>query len=126
MSQKLRDWVLSTPLEARDHIIRVNTGSSLNYVCKRMYTTPPGDNCSFKLRVAVGLDKASRGVLDFRDLIAEGADIDWNYVRTAIVKRGAFTTKDGRAVKGASPYTEVSLTEWRKKKKSLTRNGDPD
>jgi len=116
MSQKLRDWVLSMPLEARDHIIRVNTGSSLNYINKRMYTTPPGDNCSFKLRVAVGLDKASRGLLDFRDLIAEGADIDWNYVRQMLGKRGCYTTKDGNAIKGASPYREVSLSEWRKKK----------
>jgi hypothetical protein len=105
-------------MEARDHLIRVNTGSSLNYISKRMYTTPPNDNCSFKLRVAVGLDKASRGVLDFRDLIAEGAEIDWAYVKLVLAKRGCFMTKDGHPIRGASPYKEVSLSEWRKRKKA--------
>lgn len=89
MSNKLKNFILSVPHEVREAFVRQHTGSPLAYIMKRVYLTPPDELPTFKMKIAVGLDKASRGQIDFRDLIDEGRTIDWE-----IVKRRLNSKKD--------------------------------
>ena len=87
MSKRMREWIGSIPTEVREQLVKLHTGSSRNYVLKRVYTAPLNKLPTFKMKIAVGLDKASRGKFDFRDLIAESDGIDWDYVRRALNSR---------------------------------------
>jgi hypothetical protein len=87
MSKRMRDWLATIPPEVRDPLIRMHTGTNLAYVLKRVYTAPPDQLPTFKIRIAVGLDKASRGQLDFREMVAGGKDIDWDFVRKELDRR---------------------------------------
>lgn len=81
MSNALKDWLLSYPPEVREALITKNTGTSLAYVLKRVYLHPDdGTLPTFKAKIAIGLDKASRGQLDFKDMIEDADQIDWNWV----------------------------------------------
>lgn len=81
MSNALKNWIMSYPPEVREVLITKNTGTSLAYVLKRLYLHPDPETLpTFKAKIAVGLDKASRGQLDFRDMLEDSNEIDWNYV----------------------------------------------
>jgi hypothetical protein len=89
MSHKLKQWLMSFPPEVRDVLITKNTGTSMAYVLKRLYLHEDPDTLpTFKAKIAIGLDKASRGKLDFRSMLEDGSEIDWAYVRSALNKRG--------------------------------------
>jgi hypothetical protein len=91
MSDKLKQWILSFPPEVRETLITKNTGTSMAYVLKRLYMHDNPDTLpTFKAKIAIGLDKASRGKLDFRDMLDGAAEIDWQYVKSALNKRGSW------------------------------------
>lgn len=95
VSDKLKNFILSIPHEVRDAFVRQHTGSPYAYLAKRMYLTPPDELPTFKMKIAVGLDKASRGALDFRDLIDDGSSIDWDYVKRRLnSKKDRLTDKN--------------------------------
>ena len=83
----LKDWLLSLSPSLRAALVPKFTGSSLNYVQKRIWTPDYEVSPVFKLKIAVGLDKASQGQCDFRDMVDEGDEIDWEYVRHELNKR---------------------------------------
>jgi hypothetical protein len=91
MSDKLKQWILSFPPEVRETLITKNTGTSMAYVLKRLYMHDNADTLpTFKAKIAIGLDKASRGKLDFRSMIEGAEQIDWNWVKSALNKRGSW------------------------------------
>jgi hypothetical protein len=95
VSNKLKAFILSVPHEVRDAFIRQHTGSPLAYIAKRVYLTPPDELPTFKMKIAVGLDKASRGQLDFRQLIEGGNEIDWEFVKRRLnSKKERLTEKE--------------------------------
>jgi hypothetical protein len=52
---------------------------------------------TFKAKIAIGLDKASRGKVDFREMLEDGDLIDWPYVRKRLnqmAKEGSLTEKE--------------------------------
>ena len=89
MSQRMKEWLATIPVELRAKMIEMHTGSNLPYILKKTYTTPADQLPKFKARIAIGLDKASRGQLDFRDMIVGGRSIDWDYVRKEVSRRPA-------------------------------------
>lgn len=84
---KLKDWMLGVAPQLRSELIERYTGSSLNYVMKRVWTPDHTFSPAFKLKIAVGIDQASQGACDFRDLIDGSEEIDWEYVRHALNRR---------------------------------------
>jgi hypothetical protein len=94
---KLKGWLFSYPPEVREPLIRQHTGTSLPYLYKRLYLTPPDTMPTFKAKIAIGLDKASRGKVDFREMLEDGDLIDWPYVRKRLnqmAKEGSLTEKE--------------------------------
>lgn len=88
-NNRLRDFILSIPHEVRDVLLRQHTHTTLGYLYKRLYEHPDDATLpTFKLKIALGLDKASRGKLDFRDMIEDADQIDWSYLRAALNRRG--------------------------------------
>ncbi len=87
MSAKMRKWIGTIPTEVREQMVAMHTGASLAYILKRIYSTPLDQLPTFKMKIAVGLDKASRGKFDFRDLIADSDGVDWDYVRRSLNAR---------------------------------------
>lgn len=83
---KLKSWLQSMPVEVRDHLVQHHTGSGIQYINKRIYTAEPGEMPKFKMKIAVGLDKASRGQVDFRTMIDGGEEIDWAYVKRRLAR----------------------------------------
>lgn len=86
-SASLKDWVLALVPSVRSELVGRFTGTSLNYILKRVWTPDHDLSPTFKLRIAVGLDKASQGQCDFRDMIDDSGEIDWDYVRRSLNKR---------------------------------------
>jgi hypothetical protein len=82
----LIDWMRSMPRHQIDALLD-EAGTSHNYVAKRMYTYDYAYSPTFKFRIAVGIDKASRGQCDFRDMLEDTDHIDWEYVREALNHR---------------------------------------
>lgn len=87
-SQKpLESWMLSIPTCVRNELVDANCGTSAGYILKRLYTRDYALAPTFKLRIAIGLDKASNGAVDFRDFIECRDDIDWHYLARVLTKR---------------------------------------
>lgn len=85
--QQLIPWMLSIPTVVRNEIVQAHCDTSAGYILKRGYTHDYDLAPTFKLRIAVGLDKASNGELDFRDFIENRDDIDWHYIHRVLGKR---------------------------------------
>lgn len=83
----LGSWMLSVPPDFRDQLIRTHCGTSSGYILKRNYTYDYELAPRFKLKIAVGLDKASQGQVDFRDHIEDRDAIDWRYVHKVLGQR---------------------------------------
>lgn len=79
MSAKMKSWFMRLSASEREEVAKA-AGTSVPYLLKRMYTAPADRLPVFKTRIAVGLDRASGGSLDFRDMIGGGREIDWEYV----------------------------------------------
>lgn len=85
--ETLESWILSIPTTTREKLIESNCGTSSGYVLKRVYTRNYDLAPTFKLRIALGLDKASQGRIDFRDLIEGSEEIDWSYIHKMLGRR---------------------------------------
>lgn len=83
----LEAWILGIPTVARDALIKSHCDTTAGYVLKRMYTRDYELAPTFKLKIAVGLDKASQGQVDFRDFVEHRDDIDWQYVHKVLGRR---------------------------------------
>ena len=84
---RLEDWMLKLPTSQRGDLIAANCDTSAGYVLKCCYTRNYEVAPTFKLKIAVGLDKASQGQVDFRDHVADRDDIDWHYVHKVLGQR---------------------------------------
>jgi hypothetical protein len=94
---KLKDWLFAYPPEVREPLIQQHTGTSTAYLYKKIYVTPEDEMPTFKARIAIGLDKASRGAVDFRTMLEGGGEIDWVWVRRRLnqmAKEGRLTEKE--------------------------------
>lgn len=85
--QTLEAWILGIPTGVREELIESNCGTTAGYVLKRLYTRDYTLAPTFKLKIAVGLDKASQGQVDFRDHVDGRDDIDWRYVHKVLGRR---------------------------------------
>jgi hypothetical protein len=82
----LIDWFRNLPRDLRDEIL-APAGTDSNFVNKKLFTYNYEQNPAFRFHTAVGIDKASHGVIDFRDLTMNCHEIDWEYVRKALNHR---------------------------------------
>jgi hypothetical protein len=82
----LEQWLLAMPPDERKAVIVANTGTSLNYIQKRIWTRDYDVSPKFKLKIAVGLVKAAKGQLDLRDLTDEAEDVDWDFLRRTLTR----------------------------------------
>lgn len=87
-SQKtLEDWILTIPTGTREELVESHCGTTAGYVLKRLYSRDYALAPTFKLKIAVGLDKASQGQVDFRDFLEARDDIDWSYLHKVLGQR---------------------------------------
>lgn len=84
---RLEDWMLSLPTTQRADLIQRYCGTTPGYALKCVYTRNYEIAPTFKLKIAVGLDKASQGQVDFRDHVADRDEIDWAYVHKVLGQR---------------------------------------
>jgi hypothetical protein len=84
---KLTDWMLRMPTAQRTDLIEANCGTTCAYVQKVCYSYNYSVAPTFKLKIALGLDKASQGQIDFRDHVADRDAIDWKYMWKVLGKR---------------------------------------
>lgn len=85
--ETLERWILSLPTVVRNELVQANCDTSAGYVLKRLYTRDYDLAPTFKLKIALGLDKASQGKVDFRDFVEGRDDIDWAYLHKVLGKR---------------------------------------
>ena len=90
MSQRMKNWFMSLPTRERARVAET-VGTNVAYLNQMMYTTPADLMPHFQAKIAIGLDKASGGELDVRDMMQDGNEIDWEYVRKKLAaeKRGS-------------------------------------
>jgi hypothetical protein len=94
MSDRLKQWLAGVPIGVREQTIQQYTGSTLPYILKRLYICPPDQLPTFKLRIALGLDKASNGQLDFRTMIDGTDEIDWDYLKRRLSRKKSLTESE--------------------------------
>lgn len=80
------EWMKTIPRDRRAATIK-DSGLSARYFEKRCFDHDFEFSPAFKFRAAVGIDKASAGQCDFRDMVDESDLIDWDYVRQMLNHR---------------------------------------
>lgn len=85
--ETLERWILSIQTVVRNELVEAHCGTSAGYILKRLYTRDYDLAPTFKLRIALGLDKASQGQVDFRDFVEGRDDIDWRYLHKVLGQR---------------------------------------
>lgn len=84
-SMSLNEYIHSIEPSQRVALLGEFCDTTPGYILKRVYT--PDDEISFKMKIAVGLDKLSGGKVDFRDILTDGDQIDWEYIRKELNRR---------------------------------------